>query len=161
MRLLALALLLAGCTTAAATTGTAWHRVPQSSFVSFGPIVQRPRTPDRLSGDAGSTPAGIATPAPSVRTEVLPPALGARGWATYQPGTGLWASPSGYIRNWPGTWVKVCGPVACRRIELRNECACGDRHGLRTLLDLSVDAWVAVCGSDTGQGICLVQVTRP
>jgi len=160
MKLLLLAFILAGCGTASAYPLSHWERLPESgfqSFVSDGPV------------DAGQG-AGLVPDTSSVpyRPSILPTArptghasstITAKGVATYQPGTGYWASPSALIRAWPGTTVTVCGPLACRVIALRNECACGLRHGARTLLDLSIQAWIVLCG-DPSAGVCSVEVTR-
>ena len=114
---------------------------------------------DKCNTPVKPTPAPSPRPTPRPTGRIGTPALGAKGWATYQPGTGLWASPSAYIRAWPGSNVWVCGPLACRSIELRNECACGLRHGIRTLIDLAEPAWITLCG-DPSIGVCAVTVTR-
>lgn len=100
-----------------------------------------------------------ATPAPTPIGRIVSPVVVAKGWATYQAGTGLWGSPSDEVRSWGVGTVTVCGPLACRRIQLRNGCACGMRRGLPTLIDLAEPAWVVLCGSPSA-GICRVAVSR-
>lgn len=129
---------------------------PQSIGVPSGVATAMPSEPATLTA---KTPPKV-TPAPTPTGHLLPPVVVAKGWATYQPGSGLWGSPSALVRSWGLGTVTVCGPLACRRIQLRNGCACGMRRGLPTLIDLAEPAWVVLCGSPSA-GICRVEVGRP
>jgi hypothetical protein len=123
--------------------------------VPSGVAVAIPSEPVMLTASAPPK----VTPAPTPVGHLLPPVVVAKGWATYQPGAGFWGSPSALVRSWGVGTVTVCGPVACRRIALRNGCACGTRRGLPTLIDLAEPAWVVLCGSPSA-GICRVEVRR-
>jgi len=68
------------------------------------------------------------------------------GWATwYDDGDGLYAAAGPVLRDvlgkgWRGQRVTVCAD-ACVRVVLSDWCACGERHGDPTLLDLSPAAF--------------------
>jgi len=68
------------------------------------------------------------------------------GWATwYDDGPGLYAAAGPVLRDvlgedWRGQRVTVCAD-ACVRVVLSDWCACGERHGDPTLLDLSPAAF--------------------
>lgn len=145
---------------------------PSASALDLPALSEAPVPPPSIglpSGVATAIPSGLATltgktppkvtPAPSSVGRIRPPVVVAKGWATYQPGSGWWGSPSARIRSWGVDVVRVCGPLACHLVELRNGCACGDRHGLPTLVDLAEPAWIALCGSSSA-GICRVTVSR-
>ena len=169
-----LAVLLAGClillslAATSAHTGSAWRALPSGEFRSLVPAQVSPILPSQSTPSAnprlsspklavGPTPTHLATP--TTRPCCASSTVTAKGWATYQPGTGLWGSPSQLVYDWTGSHVRVCGPLACRSIETRGWCACGPRHGERTLIDLSEEAFAVLCG-DLSAGVCRVEVSR-
>lgn len=112
-----------------------------------------------LSGDLSRSGAsGLGSSgAPSVAAGAPLPAGGLvsaehDGVATwYDDGPGIYAAAGPELRNgaWRGSTVDVCGK-ACIPVRLSDWCACGDRAGLPTLLDLSADAFARVAGCRPG-----------
>lgn len=106
-------------------------------------------TPSGTAEDAGSSPApgtvapqptgGIGDPASYQKPTPKPRGGGIAGWATYygsgQGYTGAINHRLGHV----GQVAVVCGgaPFHCRSISIVDVCACGDRHGEPTLIDLS------------------------
>jgi hypothetical protein len=79
------------------------------------------------------------------------------GWATWHDnGPGMYAAAGPDLRRalgpgWRGTVVEVGGPGgASVRVRLTDSCACGERHGLPTFLDLSADAFAQLAPLDWG-----------
>jgi hypothetical protein len=65
------------------------------------------------------------------------------GWATwYDDGPGLYgaAGPAIRVGSWRGRLVEVCAEQ-CVTVRLTDWCACGQRHGRPTLIDLSPAAF--------------------
>jgi len=64
-----------------------------------------------------------------------------RGWASYYatgPGPlDAAAGPGLRHGNWRGSWVTVRANGHAIRVRLTDWCACGPRHGMPTLIDLS------------------------
>jgi hypothetical protein len=88
------------------------------------------------------------------------------GWATWHDnGAGLYAAAGPELRRalgpgWRGTVVDVTGPGGLVvRVPLTDSCACGERHGLPTFLDLSADAFAEL--APLGWGIVAVSVELP
>jgi rare lipoprotein A (peptidoglycan hydrolase) len=75
------------------------------------------------------------------RTEAAKVRTGLATW--YDDGPGLYAAagPGLRIGDWRGRRVSVCSDGQCVTVQLTDWCACGDRHGQPTLLDLSADAF--------------------
>ena len=176
--LLAGVLILLSLAATSAHTGSAWRALPSGEFRavpgSAGTIpATAGRSPEGFGGSLLPIPGSIAPSTPPSGPIFSPTAkpvstsrpccasstVTAKGWATYQPGTGLWGSPSQLVYDWTGSHVRVCGPLACRSIETRGWCACGPRHGERTLIDLSEEAFAVLC-CDLSAGVCRVEVTR-
>lgn len=70
------------------------------------------------------------------------------GLATwYDDGPGFYAAAGPELRHgdWRGSRVEVCA-TACVTVTLSDWCACGDRSGRPTLLDLSADAFIRASG---------------
>ena len=161
-----LAVLAAGClillslAATSAHTGSAWRALGESEFRSLVPAATNsPVTLQQPTPAATPVVAPTHLATPTTRPCCASSTVTAKGWATYQPGTGLWGSPSQLVYDWTGSHVRVCGPLACRSIETRGWCACGERHGERTLIDLSEEAFAAICGY-LSRGVCDVVVTR-
>jgi hypothetical protein len=101
------------------------------------------------SGVATAIPSELATltarpkvtPAPSPASHLVLAVVEAKGWATWQPGSALWASPGAIVRGWHVGHVRVCAGSRCIDVLLDGWCACGERHGSPTLLDLSAAAF--------------------
>jgi hypothetical protein len=78
------------------------------------------------------------------RRDVVATAGGAplTGWATHYPAASPTDGAAGpdlramLGKGWRGQWVRVCHGSECVRVQLRDWCACGDRHGKPTLVDL-------------------------
>ena len=171
--LLAGTLILLSLAATSAHTGSAWRALPESDFATMVPAVPgsagavggySPTVGPQSWSPSSTPPSGpifspTAKPVSTSRPCCASSTVTAKGWATYQPGTGLWGSPSQLVYDWTGSHVRVCGPLACRSIETRGWCACGERHGERTLIDLSEEAFAVLCG-DLSAGVCRVEVSR-
>jgi rare lipoprotein A (peptidoglycan hydrolase) len=100
-------------------------------------VVPTPRAPVRRSADRGSAVAGVAT------------------W--YDVGSGVYAAAKRGIAA-KGDRVVVCReqPFHCLVIPVVDVCACGDRNGRHTLLDLSPDAFAEL--APLSRGVVLIRV---
>ena len=131
-------------------------------------------TPSWTAGAASAYPTpGVTAPGPPPSSRAAPGTLRAvtrpasarlSGWATYFAAPNGTAAAGPALRRligagWRGTWVVVCGQDhrGCATVRLTDWCACGDRRGLPTLIDLDFDT-VARLGWDTGDGVYRVQV---
>lgn len=125
-----------------------------------------------VSGDAGSNPAGGA-PQPTPALTTAPSAEPyQRGWAT-------WCAPTPtQCQSWGGDarlgampsfrWgdapfaARVCTDgTACTTVTVVSFCACGDRHGIPTVIDLSPAAMEAIEPDYRRLGIVRVTVEFP
>jgi hypothetical protein len=86
-----------------------------------------------------------------------------RGYATwYATGpSGLFAAAGPTLRRalgpgWRGSRVLVCHSRACVEVKLIDWCACGARHGVPTVLDLSDEAFAEI--ARLGSGVVRVVV---
>jgi hypothetical protein len=100
-----------------------------------------------------------ATPAPRQR-----PRSGLIGLATWYGAPAGTAAAGRALRRllgkgWRGQTVRVCGISTCIRVTLRDWCACGPRHGVPTLLDLSDDAFARL--APLSRGVLRVEVLLP
>jgi rare lipoprotein A (peptidoglycan hydrolase) len=80
------------------------------------------------------------------------------GLATwYDDGPGLYAAAGPLLRHgdWRGSFVRVCAGK-CVTVQLTDWCACGDRGGQPTLLDLSASAFKRL--APLSKGIVAVEV---
>jgi expansin (peptidoglycan-binding protein) len=97
-------------------------------------------------------------PVPS-GTSVPAPLVGVATWYDAGPGEYAAAGPALRVAGWRGSYVVVCafpeGRATCLTLPLVDWCACGDRNGLPTLLDLSADAFAQLAPLSQG----LVRVT--
>jgi hypothetical protein len=87
-------------------------------------------------------------------------AWGVRGWATwYDDGPGFYAAAGPALRrgDWRGTPVIVSANGRSVKVWLTDWCACGDRHGDPTVIDLSPDAFRVL--APLSQGIVRVEVS--
>ena len=167
-------LLLALAVPASGISPSRWSRVPESAFRSFPAVpgsagCLSSSTAERHAGlcaaveVAGSSPALASSILPTARPtgHTVPPFLGARGVATWQPLPGLWASAGPKVRAWgvkPGDRLTVCAGSRCVTVRVwPGGCWCPDRHGVPVLLDLSLDAFSAL--ADPGLGVLPVVVT--
>jgi len=141
--------------------------VPPQSVQSEAPVVIAPSSPVDATGQpavatAAPTVAGSPRPGSSPIGHVVPPAVGARGWATWQPGTGAWGSAGPTLEALGirvGQLVRIQSATGHLVVRIApGGCACGDRRGLHTLIDLSRSAWAELCGTPSA-GICRVDVT--
>ena len=173
MKALALALLLAACSSTSAHTGSAWRALPESDFATMVPAVPgwsgdheaRPapsasRTPTPTP--SGPTPTHLASP--TTRPCCASSTVTAKGWATfyaYHPGQ---AAAALRLRdalgpNWRGMTVNVCKSVSthhCIRVTL-TDFESSTIPG--RLIDLDASDWAAICG-DLSRGVCDVTVSR-
>jgi hypothetical protein len=77
------------------------------------------------------------------------------GLTTWYPAGGPVAAAGPALRaalghDWRGQHVRVCSGGRCVTVELIDWCACGPRHGVPTLLDLSDDAFRRLAPLDAG-----------
>ncbi len=129
-------------------------------------------SPALVTGRQELPGAPAQTVAPQV--EIAPAIEGARGWATYCAPTPdrcqRWGGDAhlGAVRSF--SWgddpyiVQVCafggGRTSCTHVTVVSYCACGDRHGIPTVIDLSPAAFVDIAGS-LGPGVIRVEVSGP
>ena len=141
----------------------------QAGAPSMTPTQPSPGVPGDDTGDvaaSGASPGAPVGPAPTQ----TPRDKGVDGQATrgstasgyatwYSVGPGLYAAagPALRVGDWRGRMVEVCanGTHACLRLRLVDHCACGDRRGTATVLDLSADAFSMLAPLSRG----LVEVT--
>jgi hypothetical protein len=117
-----------------------------------------PATPTSSSGAASATAA--TDPVPTVAPTKRPRATtrhvdGLSGLATWYPAGGPVAAAGPALRaalgdGWRGEPVRVCSGDRCVTVQLIDWCACGDRHGEPTLLDLGVDAFTRLADPSVG-----------
>lgn len=119
--------------------------VPSQGGTGAPPSSSKPK-PTEVSGGA---------PAASPTGEVGTALIG--GWATwYDVGPGFYAAAGPELRaalgpSWRGQLVEVEGPGRLSVVvEIVDFCACGDRHGQPTLLDLSIDAFEQLAPLEAG-----------
>lgn len=97
-----------------------------------------------------------ASPAPTVPVQSAGPAQSVSGYATwYSVGSGIYAAAGPALRNalgpgWRGRYVLVCSGPRCVRVKLIDWCACGERHGQPTVIDLSRDAFEVLARASRG-----------
>ena len=136
-RLILLAFLVVGCSTAA-------HEPIPRAVPDTAGVGSAPETVDTLSG-----------------TE-LAVASDDAGWASWfnSYGPGLYAAVPSYRWGDPRYNVEVCrqdNPGRCVTVVVRDFCACGPRHGDPTVIDLSRDAFARL--ADPSLGIVKVTVS--
>ena len=129
------------------------------------PALPAPPTPLSASPSASSAPAAtpVRIPAPTERAASRAGSIrGVGTWYRYVPG-GAAAGPA--LRaalgpGWRGMTVAVCvtdgGAMACVRVRLTDWCACRDRPGGPTLVDLDAGAFAALM--PLSRGIVTVEV---
>lgn len=113
----------------------------------------------RARSAAGQYPAdrAIAT----AQGAIGEPAVAVSGWATYYPTCRRCAAAGPLVkdmlgRGWKGDWVRVSAGDRSVVVRLVTGCACGDRHGDPTVIDLSPSAFARL--APLGQGIVRVIV---
>ena len=107
-----------------------------------------------------ATPHSASDPLPGyvVVIALILALAGLATWYTDPHQTGFYAAagPELRIGDWRGRVVVVCAE-RCIRVTLTDACACGDRHGQRTLLDLSPAAFREL--APLSRGVTEVRVT--
>jgi hypothetical protein len=83
------------------------------------------------------------------------------GWASwFDVGPGYYAAAGPLLRealgDWRGQYVTVEGDGASVTVQLSDWCACGSRHGVPTIIDLSWDAFAEL--ADPALGIVRVSI---
>jgi hypothetical protein len=166
MKLLLLALLVCACASPAAlgSGGTAVAQVGSApAGMSAGDVQVRvlpygPTASPEPPSPAVTAPAPTQLAKPTLRPvgQIAPPVVVAKGVITWQPGTALWASPGAIVRGWHVGHVRVCAGSRCVDVLLDGWCACGERHGSPTLLDLSAAAFARL--APLSQGVVHVEV---
>jgi hypothetical protein len=80
------------------------------------------------------------------------------GYATWYATGGMTGAAGPLLRvgDWRGRTVTVCAET-CIDVTLSDWCACGDRHGKPTLVDLSDEAFAAL--SPLSRGVLPVSVS--
>ena len=120
-------------------------------------LLYRP-TPDLPVNEARVEAVATPTPKVSAGRQRL-----ARGWATYYAYHRGQAAAGPALRRalgarWRGKRVTVCADGTCLRVRLTDWCACGDRHGDPTIIDLDSRDFARL--ASLGTGILKVRVTR-
>lgn len=113
---------------------------------------------DPVRRPAGSEAPPSETPAPSNRPlrASAPGVAGIASWyGTSGPGIYAAAGPALRVGHWRGRTVEVCAGTLCLDVRLVDWCACGDRPGGPTVIDLSRDAFARLAPPSRG----LVEVT--
>ena len=126
------------------------------------PTLRPSATPTTSSGAASATAATdpVPTVAPTPKPTKRPRATtrhvdGLSGLATWYPAGGPVAAAGPALRaalghDWRGQTVRVCSGERCVTVQLIDWCACGDRHGQDTLLDLGLDAFTRLADPSAG-----------
>jgi hypothetical protein len=87
------------------------------------------------------------------------------GFATWYETPGLTAAAGPVLRDvlgdWRGQWVTVEGDGASVTVQLTDFCACGERHGLPTLLDLSDAAFSELAPLSAGVIRVAIEIDPP
>lgn len=136
---------------------------------TLAPLVVASTAPPQPTPPAGPPSAGLG-PSPAVLQRPKPTPTPSRrpaqaralsGLATYWQASGAAAGPllrrllgPHYLGKRIRVWVDGRGPVILRVI---TSCACGDRHGQHTIVDLPTSTILAL-GLGTGQGVYDVRV---
>ena len=108
------------------------------------------------------SPSSSPRPTPGLRATSKPRFIvGVATYYTAQPGFFGAAGPAlrrALGSSWRGQTVMVCGFTGgvsrCRPVLLSDWCACGLGH----VIDLTTEAWQAVCGLPLSAGVCRVEV---
>jgi hypothetical protein len=108
---------------------------------------------------ATSLAAGAPTPTGAIGTVLL------GGYATWYETPGLTAAAGPVLRDvlgdWRGQYVTVEGDGASVTVRLTDFCACRDRHGLPTLLDLSDAAFSELAPLSAGVIRVSIEIDPP
>lgn len=88
---------------------------------------------------------------------LVSPSTGYATWYDDGPGHYAAAGPALRVGDWRGRVVQVCAGSSCTTVRLTDWCACGARHGVPTLLDLSREAFAEL--ADPSQGVVMVTVS--
>jgi hypothetical protein len=96
---------------------------------------------------------------PLVRANSTVPTPVVRGWATYYDVASGHAAAGPLLRtgDWRGRAVTVCAGSACIVTRLTDWCACSERHGIPTLIDLARSDFARL--APPSSGIVLVTVS--
>lgn len=119
------------------------------------PLPSLPTGTGPAATEAASDPVpSEAAPNPTPQRTTRPPER-LRGVATWYPAGGPVAAAGPALRaalgsSWRGMVISVCGKQSCTRVRLIDWCACGDRHGEPTLLDLGLDAFTRLADPSAG-----------
>ena len=122
-----------------------------------------PRLSDALgasrlgAGVEDRVPAGGAPPRPTVALAALMSVSGIASWYAAD-GPHAAAGPALRVGDWRGRVVTVTGPAGTFVVALAGWCQCYAGTGRERLIDLSDEAFVAVCGP-LSRGLCEVEVT--
>jgi hypothetical protein len=136
-----------------------YYLVSAANAHAASPAVAVP-VPAASEGSGASDP---TTPMPGARlvSAAVPPL---RGYATFDAGQGglhnAAAGPALRERlgaHWRGSTVSVCYGSRCLDVWLTDWCACGDRHGRPTLIDLD-DSGFRYLTHDLGLGVIPVTI---
>jgi Lytic transglycolase len=105
---------------------------------------------------------GLTTPMPGA--QIGEPLSVARGWATWYRDpkrSGYYGAVNSFRWGDDQYIVQVCAPKyhACTHVRIVDFCACGDRHGIATVIDLSPAAFREL--APLGRGVIRVEVSGP
>jgi hypothetical protein len=164
--LCAAAVWMAGVTapTAVSVSPSVERRVPQSEFKPIettGMTFSIQPTPSAPSIPPTPTPSPKPTTRPTRQPTTAGQVVVSSGLATwYNNGPGFYGAAGPALRkgNWRGRAVIVCHSGRCVKVRLTDWCACGPRHGVQTVIDLSPAAFRAL--APLSRGIIKVEVSR-
>lgn len=87
------------------------------------------------------------------------------GYATWYATPGLTAAAGpelrGALGDWRGQWVTVESGRSSVTVQITDWCACGERHGIPTLLDLSDAAFQELAPLSTGVVRVSIEIDPP
>jgi hypothetical protein len=119
-------------------------------------------------GGRASALRGASVPATSLAAGAPTGAIGTvllGGYATWYKTPGLTAAAGPVLRDvlgdWRGQWITVEGDGASVTVQLTDWCACGERHGLPTLLDLSDAAFSELADLSAGVIRVAIEIDPP
>lgn len=139
---------------------------PSSAALS-GASVPSPSSRDPEAAGAAASPE-TAQPSPGPTGGIGTALVG--GWATYYATCSECAAAGPLLQaalgpDWQGSWVTVESDHGKVLLRLVTSCACGDRRGQPTIIDVSIPAFNELsaipAGADTDPGLVAVSIELP
>jgi hypothetical protein len=123
-----------------------------------------PRSSAAPTGSSTASSSGTPSPTGDVGTALV------GGWATYYATCPECAAAGPLLRealgaHWKGTWITVVSNDGQATLRLETSCACRDRRGRPTIIDVSIEAFDVLspspAGSATDPGYVAVSIELP